>query len=412
MSGKSELLIFARNNPQIVVAQGVFDDQLSSSPITAGTTSINFHIRSSQTHYLDLNDTTLYVKFKIFEVNGDVLTALAADAAVLPCNYLMNSLFKDVVLSLNNVVVEGGNQSYSYKSTFECIFNFSKSGKHYDLGSMGYSEDEPSRMTWCNLSDDIELVGALRLGMLNQPKYLIPGVDMQLSLTRENSAFSISGCKAGLNLKIVLSKAELSVRRCLVNPLVFQANEAGLAKKNAVYQYTHGKVVQYTIAQGSQSHYKDDIFSSSLLPKFVIVGMVKGSANSSPRRDPYHFESFDMTSMVLYHNGQSVPFRTPYEGTSMRDFYRSIRQNTGHMNTNFDVGIDYDNFCNQYTLYTFNLAPDYDMSQVQVPCDGNLRLEIKFQSPLRESINVCVYGTFDAQIEITKDREVIRSHVF
>ena len=48
------------------------------------------------------------------------------------------------------------------------------------------------------------------------------------------------------------------------------------------------------------------------------------------------------------------------------------------------------------------------MTQVQQANDGNLRLDIKFTKPLAEPINVIVYATFDAELQITKDKEVIR----
>ena len=43
----------------------------------------------------------------------------------------------------------------------------------------------------------------------------------------------------------------------------------------------------------------------------------------------------------------------------------------------------------------------------QMPRDGNLRLDIKFHIALPDSINVMVYGIFDAEIQITKDNTII-----
>jgi hypothetical protein len=49
------------------------------------------------------------------------------------------------------------------------------------------------------------------------------------------------------------------------------------------------------------------------------------------------------------------------------------------------------------------------MHQRQMPRDGNLRLEVTFEKELAASINVIVYGMFDTQIEITKDRDVLKA---
>ena len=87
-------------------------------------------------------------------------------------------------------------------------------------------------------------------------------------------------------------------------------------------------------------------------------------------------------------------------------------QNTGMVNTNLSTGVTIDEFRNgPCTLLSFNLAPDYDHIACQETTGGNLNLDIKFSNPTPHPINVVVYGTFDTLIEITKNHEIIRSHV-
>ena len=58
-------------------------------------------------------------------------------------------------------------------------------------------------------------------------------------------------------------------------------------------------------------------------------------------------------------------------------------------------------------LFTFNLTSDFCITQTQMPRDGNIRLDLKFARNLGEPINIIVYGLFDTEIQITKDREII-----
>lgn len=90
---------------------------------------------------------------------------------------------------------------------------------------------------------------------------------------------------------------------------------------------------------------------------------------------------------------------------------KSIIHNTQHLNTNMNNGIDLEKFKSGYTFFTFNLTPDFDINQCQMPRDGNLRLELKFGGTLAQAINVIVYATFDSKIEITKDRAIICDNV-
>ena len=67
---KNELCIFDRPSPQGVIEYGSFVDVYPSNGITSNTSEIEFNINGSQTEYLDLNDTLLYVKIKVTDKIG------------------------------------------------------------------------------------------------------------------------------------------------------------------------------------------------------------------------------------------------------------------------------------------------------------------------------------------------------
>jgi hypothetical protein len=131
---------------------------------------------------------------------------------------------------------------------------------------------------------------------------------------------------------------------------------------------------------------------------------------------PFAFKHFDVSSVGLYLDGQSVPFREVYKPNYakdlvLKDYIRSIVHNFQHLNTNINNGISIEQWKNNYSFFTFNLTPDFDMKQCQMPRDGNLRLEVTFAKELASSINVIIYGMFDSQIQITKNRDIIVDHV-
>ena len=414
MSGKTELLLFDDLAPQVVVENGIFVNVPPAHSIAESGTTISFHIHGSEGDYLDLNDSLLYVKFQVLTSDKKQLAATATLAAV---NYTLNALFSDITVYLNDTIIEGGAQLYPYKSTIENIFGFNRQTRKLQLAPMGYDADRDNRKAWIARSADKELVGALRIDFFNQPKYLLPNVDVRVVLTKSKAKFALCGGGGG-NPRLVISEAKLYIRRVRVNTSVSTAHELSLEKKNAIYPYTRGQVISYSIAAGSLSHFRDNVFSSSLLPKFVIVGFVKASAFNGDNVDdePFHFQHFNVSSIALYRDGLSLPYREPYEpdfahDLFTKDYMKSIIHNPQHLNTNLNNGISLKDFKDMYTLFTFNLTPDFDMTQCQMPKDGNLRLEVKFAQPLPNAINVLVYGTFDTQIEITKDRKVVCSHV-
>ena len=131
-----------------------------------------------------------------------------------------------------------------------------------------------------------ELCGALRLNFLNQPKYLLPNVDVKILLDRNKDSFSLI-LETGDAAKIIIHRAVLYVRKVKVSPAVQLGHQVGLLKQNSIYPYTKSTIVSNVIPTGSLSYTKDNLFIHTLLPKFIVVCMVKGSAyNGSYCCDP------------------------------------------------------------------------------------------------------------------------------
>ena len=397
-----------------MIESASFVDVNPQTSLSENANTIEFYINGSETEYLDMNDTVLYLRLSVVGGDGKPLNAASA---VTPSNFFMNALFSDVTLQLNDTVIEGGNQLYAYKSTFESIFGFSNAAKKIQLRPMGFNDDEVERKYWIKESKPLELMGALRLDFLNQPKYLIPGVNVRIKLQRHSDRFALVHGVGNPQIKI--THAKLYVRRVRVTPSISLAHSKGLAtSKNAIYDYNRGQMISYSIAQGSLSHFNDNLFSTKLLPKFVVVAFVKASAFNGREleSDPFLFEHFNVCSVGLFRDGQSLPYRELYEPNFKEDLYtreyvKSIVQCTQHLNTNLTNGIDMEKFATGgYTFFTFNLTPDFDYNQRQMPRDGNLRLEIKFAEPLAKAINVLIYATFDSSLQITKERDIINVH--
>jgi hypothetical protein len=214
--------------------------------------------------------------------------------------------------------------------------------------------------------------------------------------------------------KVVFNQAILYVRRVKVDPAVELGHAKGLRAKNAIYPYTIGKCLTYSIPNGTSSYMKENLFSNAQLPKFVIVGLVPSDAyNGSYTSKPFEFKHFGTTNIALYQDGQSVPFKREYvsdfaKGLCTDTYFRSMVVNTQMMNTNRTHGIDIADYKKKYTFFTFNLCADFEMNQVQKVRESNLRLEMRFKNALTSAINVIVYGVFDATLQITFGKQVIK----
>ena len=139
MSGKSEFLLFSEPAPQSVIKSSVFDEVGPTSTFTNNPdATYDFHIKGSNTQYLDLNESSIVVKLRVHNIVAYLPIGLKAADDAARCKFFLNALFKDVSLTLNNRLVEGGNALYPYKVTIDQIFNFGESSREFHLGGAGY----------------------------------------------------------------------------------------------------------------------------------------------------------------------------------------------------------------------------------------------------------------------------------
>lgn len=115
--------------------------------------------------------------------------------------------------------------------------------------------------------------------------------------------------------------------------------------------------------------------------------------------------------MALYVDGQqypSRPFQPDYDSeAAVREFYQLSLSSGRHLKDQA-LSIDRREFIHGYTMYAFNLAPDEGCGQhISLIKSGNIRLEMRFQQPLPQTINLIVYAVFDSIIEISNRRQVL-----
>lgn len=403
---KSELCIFNTPMPQVVVENGTFETIFPTTNVFSKTDELDveFNIIGSNTDYLDLNDTLLFVEIKI-ELPDD--KKLEKDADVVPTNYLFQSLFKDAVLYLNGEKIEGGSNTYHHKALLETIINYNSDTKKTSLASIGYDSDPLVRKKWIAESKLYQMCGSLQLDFFDQPKYLMPGVDVKIRLARNAHTFCVSN--KDLKPRVIITQARLMVRRVRVDSSVLMGHQIGLNTQNACYPYRRSKLTSFTLSAGMNGFYKDQIFGDMRLPKFVLVAFLDNAQyHGTYTEQTIKYKHLNVTELTLSRNND---FRETYTqdfdtGNCVTSYVTSLIRNMGHMDKSLNCGISLDDFKEMYPFFTFVLAPDFDTFQTQLPKQGNLRLDIKFGKPLTKPASILVYGVFDADIQINKTGSV------
>ena len=91
--------------------------------------------------------------------------------------------------------------------------------------------------------DLYQMCGSLQLDFFDQPKYLIPGVNVRLVLSRNSPNFCVSNSK--ISPTVIISQAKLHIRRVRVEPSVLIGHQIGLNTQNAIYPYRRSKLISY-----------------------------------------------------------------------------------------------------------------------------------------------------------------------
>ena len=84
---------------------------------------IEFIVPPSESEYLHLNKTSLYLKISFVK---DKNTAVENTDVFSPINNLGSTIFSQVDVALNNTSFESSNSTYAYKSYISDLLNYSK----------------------------------------------------------------------------------------------------------------------------------------------------------------------------------------------------------------------------------------------------------------------------------------------
>lgn len=419
---KSELDLFALPATQTSIENGQW---IYYKPISSLSDDgpIEFQIPGTGDDYIDLSHTLLHIKAKI--VNQD-LTPLLSTTTVAPVNNWLHSLFSQLDVYLNQKLVSPPNNTYGYRAYIETLLNYAPHAKQSHLtcgiwyedtaGNMNSTDDSNKgfmkRHNLVKESKEVEMIGHLHGDIFNQEKFLINGVEMSVKLVRSRDAFNLMCSSSDVKLKVCIVDATLMVRKARINPSVLLAHQKVLATTTAKYPITRAEVKVLTIPSGIQGKTLDNVFLGQV-PKRCIIGFIDNTAfNGSLLKNPYDFNNYGINSFSLYIDGMQIPSKAlqpSFHNNLFTSTYHTLFSGTGIHFLNEGNGISRDTYANGYCLMAFDLTPDLSANSTahwNLIRHGSVRIEVRFETALMQTVNCIVYAEFDNVIEIDKNRNV------
>ena len=405
-----ELIPFEVKNTQVMI-KGV--QEVKYLPINSFETSdtVNFEIPAQ--HNLMIKNIEIVTKFKIDGTDGGDDVTLVSNPA--------NALWKQVDIVLNNKYQLSNpmQQSSNYETFFSTILNvdqereeviFSNQGFLLDAGSDKAEADKIDNKNAAKRAKLIEkgkcvtMISDLNCGLLKTPKLLIPGLEFNISLTKNKPEFLLM--TAGTDFKILIEKVYLNVTYVQPEEVYLKMLEDKLEKTPAIYDGRRTEISTFGIQSGVTKYQFNNIFRGPLPSFMVLCVQDRGAINGDYTKNPYTFHPFK--SVQVYINNREY-FPDPLETTKddntlmLNHFYKAL---------GYDLKgtclINRDNF-RAHFMIPIVLARDRSIKfhhNLQEIAD--FKVEIEFETAVVANQVLMVYSVFDQIIKIDKERNVER----
>ena len=156
------------------------------------------------------------------------------------------------------------------------------------------------------------------------------------------------------------------------------------------------------------SHMHENLFLGTL-PNRVILWCIDNDAyNGGHSKNPFNAKNNAINFLAVYVDGRQVPgkpLQPNFETGSYIRSYVNLFSATGKQAQDEGNGLSRDDFGQGFTFFGFDLTPD--------GCDGGYfhlirkGIQMHFATALEQTVNVVVYGEFEAVLEIDKGRNII-----
>ena len=423
---KSELDIFAVPPTQTSIEEGRWVEHQPLTSLDSGG-PIEFILPGTGDAYLDLANTYLLVRAKVVRGVG---TDLADDTPVGPVNNWLHSLFSQVDVYLNDTLVTPSSNTYPFRAYVDTLLSYGAEAKNTQLTSQLWYKDTAGHMDSTtagggNLglverrrhiaeSRVVEMMGRLHVDLFLQDRFLLNGVSVKVRLVRSKDAFSLMAGGQNPDYKVQIVEAVLFARKAVLSPTVQMAHIKALEKGTAKYPLRPVDCKVYSIPQGAMSHTHENVFLGTL-PKRLILWCIDNDAyNGDYSKNPFNAKNNAINFLAVYVDGRQVPakpLQPNFETGSYIRSYVNLFSATGKQAQDEGNELTRDDFGKGYTFFGFDLTPDgCDGGCFHLTQKGNLRIEIHFAAALEQTVNVVVYGEFEAVLEIDKGRNIIYNY--
>ena len=342
---------------------------------------------------------------------------------MVPVAGFFDSLFSRILVSLGDVAIGSETANHPQLAYLRNVLNYGddfKSGALRD--TIGLAEEfiidneEGSFPVWrhdtIKASRLVTMCSRLQNSFFNCSKLLLPHVPVRIRLDRNSSAFSLlTPSTIADTYKIVMRSATLFIRKVKVAPHTVSMIEHRLASQDAVYPYMRTELRHFLIPAGSQSVKHPNIYNGTMPTRLLFaVCPSLGVSGSSFHNNPFMFngKSLNINYVQFFVDNVPTAFNAFTPDFEKEDYVMSyiglLRALRLLGNPQAKCPVTYNSFAGPNTIFGVDLSAD--MSNLAMPSDGSISVEVRFKNNVTESLNGLVIAEFRSCVYIDKNANV------
>ena len=383
--------------------------------ISNSDTEIILELPNTGSLYVDLKNTSLYVKGSLKKRDG---TALADDDATVLTNNALYSLFEAVTVYVGHNKLELYTGDFHYKSFIKQLMRNSTltpvindQGMEIEFLSNSFANDAEvgsGRAERTFKSATTEFMGPTLIDFFHTDGYLLPSTPLKVKFRRSSDLFYVVTPPAHKDVPYFfeIQKMGLFVPCINISPALTPLLEMQTTHLPASYDFDNLKMRQLPLQKDTVVQKFKRVLEGRL-PQRILVGIYKHAAFSGQRDlSPLLTASLEVSEISLMINGVVVREATPlFDEKLYMETYRHFL--SWMTDANKGYYISYEIFKSGYRFFSFDLLENCPPTK---PCgeemltQGTMGLSVRFPKPLDEHYIMTFFYISPDTVELTKER--------
>jgi hypothetical protein len=387
---------------------------------------VRFIIPGTSQSYIS-TDMKLYCRWKVTKADG---TPIDANANVGVLNYHHAISWNSVDVTLNQVNLSPPNNLAHMVAYLQAVLSYTQDVKARSLQREGWYPDVAgqftnaantgfvARKTLIAGSREFESIGRICHPLFNTAAVIPNGVEIVITLHRSPDSYVILDTTAPAAVadaqeqyKLHLLDAVLYVTRIL--PTEEQALQDNMDfDKNKPSQIILPKIDVKSLTVPANVNTKSfHSLYTGLLPRRVVCCLLP-NVTSAYTTNGLELRHFNINSISLVIGSRRYPAKDLKLDFTNKRYMRAYDQLFDALNLSgnaADIGINYNDYGNGYTIFAWDLTPSQCSSSSEHydnPSEGDLSLEVSFAAANNATISVIMCSEFTQIIEIDKYRNI------